>query len=68
MQDSSENKHPVWLANPVLVPKKTYRLRMCIDYSDPKDAIPLPHIDQVMDSTACIILLYFLNATQDDTK
>jgi hypothetical protein len=24
-------KHPVWLANPVLVPKKTGGLRMCMD-------------------------------------
>jgi hypothetical protein len=26
--------HPVWLANPVLVPKKTGGLRMCIDYTN----------------------------------
>jgi hypothetical protein len=37
-----ECQHPVWLANPVLVPKKTGGLRMCIDYTDlnkhcPKD-------------------------------
>jgi hypothetical protein len=29
-----ECQHPVWLANPVLVPKKTGGLRMCIDYTD----------------------------------
>jgi hypothetical protein len=29
-----ECKHPIWLANPVLVPKKTGGLRMCIDYTD----------------------------------
>jgi hypothetical protein len=28
-----ECQHPVWLANPVLVPKKTGG-RMCIDYTD----------------------------------
>jgi hypothetical protein len=54
--------HPVWLANPVLVPKKTGRLRMCIDYTDlnnhyPKDPFPLPRIDQVMDSMAGSVLL-----------
>jgi hypothetical protein len=43
-------KNPVWLANPVLVPKKTGQWRMCIDYTDlnrhcPKDPFPLPHID-----------------------
>jgi hypothetical protein len=61
-----ECKHPVSLANPVLVPKKTGGLRMCIDYTDlnkhcSKDPFPLPRIDQVMDSTAGSVLLYFLD-------
>jgi hypothetical protein len=61
-----ECKHPVWLVNPVLVPKKTGRLRMCIDYTDlnkhcPKDPFPLPHIDRVVDSTAGSVLLCFLD-------
>jgi hypothetical protein len=61
-----ECKHPVWLANPVLVPKKTGGLRMCIDYTNlnkhcPKDPFPLPCIDQVMDSTAGSVLLCFLD-------
>jgi hypothetical protein len=61
-----ECKHPVWLANPVLVPKRTGGLRMCIDYTDlnkhcPKDPFPLPHIDQVVDSTTGSVLLCFLN-------
>jgi hypothetical protein len=39
---------------------------MCIDYSDlnnhcPKDPIPLPRIDQVVDSTAGSFLFYFLD-------
>jgi hypothetical protein len=39
---------------------------MCIDYTDlnkhcSKDPFPLPRIDQVMDSTAGSILLYFLD-------
>jgi hypothetical protein len=46
----TECKNPVWLANPVLVPKKTDQWRMCIDYTDlsrhcPKDRFPLPRID-----------------------
>jgi hypothetical protein len=61
-----ECKHPVWLANPVLVPKKTGGLRICIDYTDlneycPKDPFPLPRIDQVMDSTTGKVLLCFLD-------
>jgi hypothetical protein len=61
-----ECQHPVWLANLVLVPKKTGGLRMCIDYTDlnkncPKDSFPLPRIDQVVDSTAGSILLCFLD-------
>ena len=61
-----ECKHSVWLANPVLVPKKTGGLRMCIDYTNlnkhyPKDPFLLPRIDQVIDSTARSILLYFLD-------
>jgi hypothetical protein len=61
-----ECKHPVCLANPVLVPKKNGGLRMCIDYTDlnkhcSKDPFPLPCIDQVVDSTAGSVLLYFLD-------
>jgi hypothetical protein len=61
-----ECQHPVWLANPVLVPKKTGGLKMCIDYTDlnkqcSKDPFPLPRIDQVVDSMAGNILLCFLD-------
>jgi hypothetical protein len=61
-----ECQHPIWLANPVLVPKKIGGLRMCIDYTDlnkhcPKDPFPLPCIDQVVDSTAGSVLLCFLD-------
>jgi hypothetical protein len=61
-----ECKLPVWLANLVLVPKKTGGLRMCIDYTDfnkhyPKDPFPLPCIDQVVDSTTGSVLLCFLD-------
>ena len=50
--------HSKWLANPVLVQKKNNNeWRMCVDYTDlnkhcPNDPFGLPHIDQVIDSTA----------------
>jgi hypothetical protein len=59
--------HPDWLANPVLVQKKNSKeWRMCVDYTDLnkhclKDPFGLPHIDQIMDSTAESTLLSFLN-------
>jgi hypothetical protein len=61
-----ECKNPVWLTNPVLVPKKTDKWRMCIDYIDlnrhyPKDPFPLPRIDQVVDSIAGSALVCFLD-------
>jgi putative transposase len=58
--------YPDWLANPVLVLKKNNTWRMCIDYTSlnkafPKDSFALPHIDQVIDSTAGCDLLSFLD-------
>jgi hypothetical protein len=55
-----------WLANPVLVPKKNKKLRMCVDYTDlnkacKQDPFGLPQIDQVMDSIAGCSLLCFLD-------
>jgi hypothetical protein len=42
-----EVHHPRWLANPVVIPKASEKLRMCIDYTSlnkacPKDPLPLP--------------------------
>jgi hypothetical protein len=61
-----ECKNPVWLANLVLVPKKTGQWRMCIDYTNlnrhyPKDPFPLPRIDRVVDSMTGSILLCILD-------
>ena len=44
--------HPEWLANPVLVQKKSGKWRMCVDYTGlnkacPKDPFPLPCIDDL---------------------
>jgi hypothetical protein len=62
-----EVHHPVWLANPVIVPKANGKLRMCIDYTSlnkacHKDPYPLPRIDQIVDSTSGCDLLSFLDA------
>ena len=40
-------KHPDWLANLVMVPKKDKSWRLCVDFKDlnkacPKDPFPLP--------------------------
>ena len=45
-----EIKHPDWLANLVMVPKKDKSWRLCVDFKDlnkacPKDTFPLPRID-----------------------
>jgi hypothetical protein len=58
--------NPEWVANPILVKKKNNEWRMCVDYTDLnkhclKDHFRLPRIDQVIDSTAGCVLLYFLD-------
>jgi hypothetical protein len=62
-----EVHHPKWLANPVLVKKKSGKWRMCVDYTTlnkacPKIPFPLPCIDQIIDSTAGYETLTFLDA------
>jgi hypothetical protein len=59
--------HPEWLANPVLVKKKSGKWRMCIDYTSLNKAcskVPfsLPRIDQIVDSTAGCETLSCLDA------
>jgi len=59
--------HPDWLANPILVKKKNVKMRMCVDYTSlnkacPKVHFPLPHIDQIVDSTTGCETLSFLDA------
>jgi len=59
--------HLEWLANPVLIRKKSGKWRMCVDYTGlnkacPKDPFPLPCIDQIVDSTSGCETLYFLDA------
>ena len=57
--------HPEWLANPILVRKKSGKLRMCVGYTGlnkacPKVLFPLPRKDQVVDSTSGCETLCFL--------
>ena len=59
--------HPEWLANPILIRKKSGKWRMCVDYRGlnkacPKDPFPLPRIYQVVDSTSGCETLCFLDA------
>ncbi|KAF8095016.1 hypothetical protein N665_0346s0013 [Sinapis alba] len=63
----AEVKYPDWLANPVVVKKMNGKWRVCIDFTDlnkacPKDSFPLPHIDQMVESTAGNELLSFMDA------
>jgi hypothetical protein len=62
-----EVHHLEWLANPVLVKKKSGKWRMCVDYTSlnkacPKVLFPLPRIDQIIDSTVGCETLSFLDA------
>jgi hypothetical protein len=62
-----EVHYPMWLANPVVVPKANGKLRLCIDYTNlnkacPKDPYPLSCIDQIVDSTFGCDLLSFMDA------
>src|SRR4051794_21938929 len=62
-----EIKHPDWLENLVMVPKKDKSWRLCVDFKDlnkacPKDPFPLPRINQIIDATAGHDSFCFLDA------
>jgi hypothetical protein len=63
-----EIKSSTWVSNPVIVPKKNTDVqRVCIDYTSlnkhcPKKPFALPHIDQIIDSTAGCARFSFLDA------
>lgn len=51
-----EVEYPDWLANVVVVPKKSEKWQVCVDYTNlndtyPKDCFLLPQIDQIVDPT-----------------
>ncbi|RVW13463.1 Transposon Ty3-G Gag-Pol polyprotein [Vitis vinifera] len=59
-------EYPEWLANVVPVPKKDGKVRVCVDFRDlnkasPKDDFPLPHIDLLVDGTAGLSMLSFMD-------
>ena len=61
--------YPEWLANTVVVKKKSRKWRICVDFTDlnkacPKDPFPMPQIDQLMDATAGYPRMSFLDAFQ----
>ena len=61
--------YPEWLANTVVVKKKNGKWRVCVDFTDlnkacPKDPLPLPRIDQLVDATIGHPRMSFLDAFQ----
>ena len=61
--------YPQWLANTVVVKKKTGKWRVCMDFTDlnracPKDPFPMPRIDQLVDATVGHPRMSFLDAFQ----
>ena len=61
--------YPEWLANTMVVKKKSGKWRVCVDFMDLnkaclKDSFPMPRIDQLVDTTAGHPRMSFLNAFQ----
>ena len=61
--------YPEWLANTVVVKKKSGKWQVCVDFMDlnkacPKDPFPMPQIDQLVDVIARHPRISFLDAFQ----
>ena len=61
--------YPEWLANTVVVKKKSEKWRVCVDFMDlnkacPKDPFPMSRIDQLVDATVGHPWMSFLDAFQ----
>ena len=61
--------YPVWLANTVVVKKKSGKWRVCVNFTNlnkacPKDPFPMPRIDRLVDATAGHPRMSFLDAFQ----
>ncbi|KAG9442388.1 hypothetical protein H6P81_018242 [Aristolochia fimbriata] len=64
----SEVKYPSWIANIVLVKKKTGQIQVCVDFRDlnkacPKDEFPLPITDLMVDATTGHEALSFMDGS-----
>ena len=61
--------YPEWLANTVVVKKKSGKWRVCVDFTDlnkacPKVPFPMPWIDQLVDATSSHHRMSFLDSFQ----
>ena len=61
--------YPKWLANTVVVKKKSGKWRVCVDFTDlnkacPKDSFLMPRIDQLVDAIVGHHRMSFLDAFQ----
>ena len=61
--------YPEWLANTVVVKKKSGKWRVCVDFTDlnkacPNDPFPMPKIDQLVDAIVGHPQMSFLDAFQ----
>ena len=61
--------YPKWLANIVVVKKKSRKWRVCVDFTNltnacPKNSFPMPWIDQLVDATVGHPRMSFLDAFQ----
>ena len=61
--------YPEWLANTIVVKKKSGKWRVCVDFTDlnkayPKDPFPLPRIDQLVVAMVGHPRMTFLDAFQ----
>ena len=59
--------YPEWLANIVVVKKKSGKWQVCVDFTDLnktclKDSFPMPRIDQLVDATVGHPRMSFLDA------
>ena len=64
-----EVSYTEWLANTVVVKKKSGKWRVCVDFIDlnkvcPKDPFPMPRINQLVDATVSHPRMSFLDAFQ----